>query len=130
MTIKQQFKNSLRRGTGEAFLLIKENPHMDFSKEITNASLFNLAYDTQCESRENYLAELIELSGQREKILPIIYQATKTEKDDNWSIGQLFGVAAIFAKRGDSDARKCMYKCFYRNAMEGNEYFGRGEIIE
>lgn len=32
LSIKQQFKQSIRCGTGKAYLLMKEYPHINFSK--------------------------------------------------------------------------------------------------
>jgi hypothetical protein len=67
MGIRQRFKSAIRRGTGETHLILKENPQVDFSKYIIEADFFNLAYDTQCESREEYIVELINLSPQKTK---------------------------------------------------------------
>lgn len=84
MNLKQKFKSAIKRGTGEAHILIKENPTVDFSKEIIKAALFNFAYDQQSEgSRDFYIAELINLSGQKDKILPVIYDALKNESNDD-----------------------------------------------
>ena len=67
--IKQQFRSSIRRGTGAVHFLLRDNPQIDFSAEITKACIKNFAYDGQCESsRAPYLYELILLSGKGEKI--------------------------------------------------------------
>jgi hypothetical protein len=69
MTIRQRFKSAIKRGTGETHLIMKANPKMDFSSDITKAALINYAYDSQSEgSRSDYVFELIELSNQKEKI--------------------------------------------------------------
>ena len=69
-TIKQRFQSSIRRGTGEAHLIMQQNPTVDFSTDIIKASLTNYAYDGQSEgSRDLYLSELIALSKQHDKIL-------------------------------------------------------------
>ena len=114
MNLKQKFKSAIKRGTGEAHILIEENPKVDFSKEIIKAALFNFAYDQQSEgSRDSYIAELTKLSGQRDKILPLIYKALKTESNDDWSTEQIFDIAAIFAKEGDERAKKAVYESYY-----------------
>ncbi|MEZ5426728.1 MAG: hypothetical protein R2747_10710 [Pyrinomonadaceae bacterium] len=131
MTLKQKFKNAIRRGTGETHILIKENPTVDFSKEIIEAALFNFAYDQQSEGgREIYISELIELSDQKSKILPMIYEALKTEENDDWSIEQLFSIAAIYAKKGDERARKAVYENYYKYAISGSDWCGQDAVVE
>lgn len=131
MNIKQKFRSAIKRGTGEAHILIKENPTVDFSKEIIEAALFNFAYDAQSEgSRDFYIAELINLSGQKEKILPVIYDALETESNDDWSTEQIFDIAAIFAKEGDERAKKAVYESYYKYAMDGADWAGQEAIVE
>lgn len=131
MNLKQKFKSAVKRGTGEAHILIKENPKVDFSKEIIKAALFNFAYDAQSEgSRDFYIGELINLSGQKDKILPVIYEALKTESNDDWSIEQLFDIAAIFAKEGDERAKKAVYESYYKYAKDGADWAGQSAIVE
>lgn len=61
--IKRQFFNSLKRGTGEAYLIAKNNPTIDFSNYIIKGALQNYAYDGQSEgSRGEYIFDLISLS--------------------------------------------------------------------
>lgn len=131
MNLKQKFKSAIKRGTGETHILIKENPTIDFSKEIIKASLSNLAYDPQCEgSREFYLAELIELSGQKDKILPVIYKALEKEISDDWSTEQMFDISTIFAKQGDEKAKKAIWENYYKHAMDGADWAGRDAVVE
>jgi len=53
---KEKFLNSIKRGTGEAYLLLKNNPEIDFSDEIIYAVLNICAYDGQCEGdRAQYI---------------------------------------------------------------------------
>ncbi len=131
MNIKQKFKNAIKRGTGETHILIKENPHIDFSKEIIKGALTNFAYDQQCEgSRDVYIAELINLSGQKDKILPIIYDALRTEINDDWSTVQIFDIAAIFAKEGDESAKKVVFESYYKYVMDGSDWAGQEAIVE
>lgn len=54
--IKRRFFNSLKRGTGEAYLIINDNPLIDFSNYIIKGALRNYAYDGQSEnSRAQYI---------------------------------------------------------------------------
>lgn len=131
MNIKQKFINAIKCGRGEAHILIKENPKVDFSKEIIKAALFNFAYDQQSEgSRDFYIAELINLSGQKDKILPVIYEALKTESNDDWSTEQLFDIATIFAKEGNESAKKAVYESYYKYVMNGADWAGQEAIVE
>lgn len=129
--INRRFQSSIRRGTGEAYLLMKQYPNIDFSKEIIDASLFNYAYDGQCEdSRASYLLELTELSKQKDVIRVAVLEALSREKDDIWSLTQLFDFCLLYAKRGDKDARQAIYNRFYNNIIDCSNWTGGTEIIE
>jgi hypothetical protein len=131
MNLKQKFKKAIKLGTGETHLLIKENPAADFSKEIIKAAVFNFAYDAQSEgSRGSYIAELINLSGQKDAILLAIHEVLKTEVNDNWGTRQLFDIAAIFAKEGDERSKKAAYECFYEHTLSGEYRAGQDSIVE
>ncbi len=54
--IKRLFFNSLKCGTGEAYLIAKNNSDIDFSSYIIKGALNNYAYDGQAEnSRAKYI---------------------------------------------------------------------------
>jgi hypothetical protein len=111
MTLKQKFKSAIKRGTGEAHILLMENPDVDFSDEIIQASLKNLAYDRQCESRDEYVFGLIERSAQKKKIKQTIFQVLAMgEPPDDWGFYHLCNLARRFANHGDEEARKAIYK--------------------
>jgi hypothetical protein len=81
--LKQQFRSSIKRGTGEAHLLMQHNPTTNFSAEIIKAALTPLSYDPQCEgSRATYLWELIKLSKQQDKIRTAILHGLANEQED------------------------------------------------
>jgi hypothetical protein len=131
MTVRQKFKSAIKRGTGETHLLIKTNPGVDFSSDIIKAALTNLSYDNQSEgSRADYIFELIELSNQKEKIKKAILHGLRTEQVDTWALDQLFDLAALFAKQGDKEAKKAIYKRFYKKTIKGSEWLGQDAIIE
>lgn len=131
MTARQKFKSAIRRGTGEPYWLIRDNPNVDFSNEIIKAALSNFAYDAQCEgSRGKYIFELIELSNKKEKIRQAILAGLATERTDTWALVQLFDLAAQFAKQGDKEARKAIYKRFYKKVIPGTEWAGQEAIME
>jgi len=131
MTVRQRFKNAIKRGTGETHLLMKVNPKIDFSSDIIKAALTNLSYDNQSEgSRADYVFELIELSNQKEKIRQVILKALATERQDTWALDQLFDLAAKFANQGDNEAKKAIYKRYYKKTIQGSEWVGQDAILE
>ena len=131
MTVNPKFKSAIKRGTGEAYLLMKSNPDIDFSNYIIKASFSNLSYDNQSEgSRAKYIFELIQLSKQKEKIRKAILKRLSTERKDTWALVQLFDLAALFAKNGDEESKKAIYKRFYKKTIQGSEWAGQRAIIE
>ncbi len=131
MTIKQKFKSAIKRGTGEAHLLMQKNSKVNFSNDIIKAALKNLSYDNQSEgSRAVYIFELIERSNQKEKIRQAVLKGLATEKTDSWALNQLFDITALWAKKGDQEARKALYKRFYTKVIQGSEWVGQDAIIE
>jgi hypothetical protein len=110
---------------------MKDNPKIDFSRDIIKAALTNLSYDNQSEgSRADYVFELIELSNQKEKIKQIILKALANERQDTWALDQLFDLAAKFAKQGDNEAKKAIYKRYYKKTIQGSEWVGQDAILE
>jgi hypothetical protein len=131
MTPKQKFLSSIKRGTGEAHLLMKAHPEIDFSNEICKAARKNFAYDVQCEgSRAEYVWELILLSGQKEKIRKAILDGIETEIEDSWALDQLFDLAVLFTKQGDKKFHDAIYKRFYKKIMLGSVDLGKDQILE
>jgi len=129
--LKQLFRSSIRRGTGEAHLLINQHPDIDFSGEIVKACIKNYAYDGQCESsRATYLFELILLSHKKEKIRSKILSALAIEYKNTWSLTQLFDLAKLFALQGDNEAKQSIYDRFYNNSINGADWAGYTEIID
>jgi len=86
------------------------NPQIDFSNEIIKASLKNLSYDNQCESRDEYVFGLIERSAQKEKIKQTIFHALASDKQDDHDFYHLCNLVARFAEQGEEEARKTIYK--------------------
>ena len=110
MIVRQRFKSAIKRGTGEAYLLMKAYPHIDFSCEIIKAALKNLSYDNQCESRDEYVFGLIERSPQKEKIRQVLFQVLATGESKDWDFYQLCNIVGRFAKQGEEEARKAIYQ--------------------
>ena len=131
LMIKERFRQSIKCGTGEAYFILRDNPSIDFSKEITKAALHNLALDGQVEgSRAFYVSRLINLSTRKNEIVSLVLSALRQEQRDTCALVQLFDLAAIFAKDGDKEARKVIYKRYYKKIIEGSEWCGEDAILE
>lgn len=128
--VKLKFRSSIRRGTGEAYLLMRRYANADFSGEIIKACLKNFAYDGQCESsRAGYLFELILLSNVP-KIRAKILHALATEYKHTWTLTQLFDLAKLFAQQGNEQAKRAIYARFLNNPIDGADWAGYAEIID
>lgn len=129
--IKRNFRNSIRRGTGEAHLIMLDNPDLDFSNDIIKACCRNFAFDGQCEnSRGVYLYELILLAKKKGEIRNAVLKALATEDSDTWTLTQLFDLAKIFAQNDDVEARNTIYDRFFNSPIEGSDWVGYFEILD
>ncbi len=128
---RRLFLNSLKRGTGEAYIIANENPTIDFSDYIIRGALRNYAYDGQSEpSRAQYIFDLISLSNKKEKIRKAILTGLATEQEDTWSLTHLFDLAKLFALQGDIEARQAIYERFLKRPISHSEWVGSQEILE
>lgn len=127
--IEIQFQNSIRRGTGEAYLIISTYTEIDFSRYIIEASIYNWAYDGQCESsRAPYLYKIIEKSLNQETIRTAILDTLMSENEFTCNLAQLFDLARIYAQSGDALARAKMYERFLYKS-NNSDWVGASEII-
>jgi hypothetical protein len=129
--IKRRFFNSLKRGTGEAYLIMLDNPTIDFSNLIKKGALTNFAYDQQSEgSRAKYIYTFIKNSKQKDKIIKAILAELQVKKDDYWGLDQMCDLAALFFKAGYAEAKSALYVRFKLNAVEGYEFCGQDQLME
>ncbi len=129
--IERQFYGSLKRGTGEAYLIAKKNPSIDFSTYVIKGALKNFAYDGQSESsRAKYIFDLISISNNKEKIRNAVFEGLSTEQEDTWNLTHLFDLVKLYAEQGDEKAKKAIYGQFLRNPIEGSDWVGYQEILE
>lgn len=129
--IKKRFFDSLKRGTGEAYLLMKENPKVDFSEIITKGAIKNFAYDQQCEgSRADYIYRLIKISKQKDKIVRAVLTKLQTKKKDDYGLYQMCDLAVLFHKAGYQEAKKALYKRFDKNHLNGYEFCGQEQLMK
>lgn len=129
--LKSQFFNSLKRGTGEAYLISKSNPNIDFSNQIIKGALNIFAYDGQCEgNRAQYIFDIIDISKQKTKIRKAILKGLAIENDDTWNLTHLFALTKLYADKGDTEARRAIYDRFLHNPIFGSDWVGYSEILE
>jgi len=129
--IKRKFYDSLKRGTGEAYLIAKEYPRIDFSNLIIKGALRNFAYDGQSEnSRAQYIFDLILISTKNEKIRKVILQGFREEEYDTWSLTHMFDLVKLFIQHGDKKAKQVLYSRFRNNYDVTSDWVGTEEILE
>ena len=128
--IKELFFNSLKRGTGEAYLILKNNPTIDFSALIVKGATKNYAYDPQCEgSRASYIYRLIQKSKQKEKIIKTVLKKWQTKTNDFWSSDQMFDLAVLLYKEGYLKDKNLLYERFEDNYLQYSEFWGEERLI-
>lgn len=129
--IKRKFFDSLKRGTGEAYLIGRDNPTVDFSNIIIKGALKNFAYDGQSEgSRAQYIFDLIAISKNQTKIKDAILNGLANEQDDTWSLTHLFEISKLYALHGNPEFKQAIYDRFLNNPIEGSDWVGYEEILE
>ena len=128
--IKKQFFSSLKRGTGEAYLILKNNPDIDFSQYIIKGSLENFAYDPQSEgSRAKYMYGLIKTVKQKNKIISTILENLNSGRREDWGHSQVCDLAVIFYKNGHPEALEALRNRVKRN-YGVNDWFGAMQLME
>lgn len=129
--IKRQFLNSLKRGTGEAYLLLKDNPKINFSNHIIKGALNIYAYDGQSEgNRAQYIFDLISISKQKEKIRDAVLKGLANEQEHTWNLTHLFALTKLFAEQNDIEAKQAIYERFLNRPIEYSDWVGAYEILE
>jgi len=129
--IKQLFLNSLKRGTGEAYLIMKNYPKIDFSKQIIKGVLNIYAYDGQSEgNRANFIFDIITISNQKDKIRKTVLNALAKEHCNTWNLTHLFALAKFYVQQNDEEARQAIYNRFLHKPIEGSDWVGYSEILE
>lgn len=129
--IKQHFFDSIKRGTGEAFITLNENQQIDFSDLIIKGAIRNYSYDKQSEgSRANYIYRLIRNSKQKDKIVKSVLSKLQSEKNDDYGLDQMCDLAVKFYKAGYAEAREVVYNRFEKNILDDYAFCGTSAITE
>ncbi|HWA05585.1 MAG TPA: hypothetical protein VG961_03480, partial [Ignavibacteria bacterium] len=130
MIIKEKFKYAIKRGSGEAYLILKMYPKIDFSNEIVRSLTTTQHYDAQSEgTREKYYYDLISIAVNKEALINKIICALKLRRKDDWALEQLFRLCAFFAIDGNNFARKVIYGQFQKKLLEETPWLGETAII-
>jgi hypothetical protein len=131
LDIKERFLNSLKLGTGETYLLQKECPQVDFSRQIVKGAVQNFAYDQQSEgSRANYIYGLIKKSKNRKKIEQTILSKLRIKKSDWYGLDQMCDLAILFHKNGNQHAKEALRSRFEKNSLDDYEFCGQDQLVE
>jgi len=129
--IKRLFFDSLKRGTGEAYILLKGNRNIDFSDLIIKGAIKNYSYDNQSEgSRADYIYRLIRNSKQKDKIVKSVLTKLVAEKNDYYGLDQMCDLAVKFYKAGHLEAKTALYDRFEKNSLEDYEFCGQDQLME
>ncbi|GAB1449383.1 hypothetical protein MASR2M44_24100 [Bacteroidota bacterium] len=129
--LKKQFFDSLKRGTGEAFLIMRENPSIDFSDLIIQGATTNFAFDKQGDSsRASYMYQFINCSKQKDIIIQEVLQKLQTEAQDFWSLNQMCDLAVILYRSGYPEAKTAIYNRFEKNSNMNYVYCGESQLVE
>lgn len=129
--IKHEFFNALKCGTGRAFMILKGNSNIDFSKLILKGAATNFANDPQSEgSRAWYIYNLIKKSKQKNQIIDAVLEKLKEENDDNYNVDQMCDLAIYFHKHGNSKAKKTIYEVAGKGAKFDTYFCGKFQLPE
>ena len=59
-SVRREFRRLSRLGHGRAFLVFRDNPHIDFTKDIISLCIHDYTYDAQCEgNRSEYAMQFV-----------------------------------------------------------------------
>jgi hypothetical protein len=129
ITIRKRFLSSIKRGTGEAYLLMKANPNINFSKIIIKGATSDYAFDTQVEpSRANYIYRLIAKSKQKKEIIKAVLNDLEHRKTGS-ELYQMCDLAVLFYKYGCPEAKEVLYNRFKKSGFNDYEFYGDTQVI-
>jgi len=129
-SLSDRFAQSIKNGTGEAIVLLMENPSAYFNQFILEACTHNLAYDPQCEgSRINYLSEIMSFARNKVALTEKIISELNSPCKDYWDTQLLFKLSEVFAKQGNQLARATIYQRYSNNVNEGYEFVDTDVLV-
>ncbi len=131
--IKKEFWNSIKCGTGKAFIIQKMYPKINFKREIYKAAITNYAYDRQCEgSRGFYINQLIKNSKDSNDIQKMILDRFVIENEDFYNLDQMYDLAVLFYAngKGNISVREILRNRFTISPAIHNEFCGEHQILK
>jgi hypothetical protein len=115
--MKSKFKDALLTCSDEAILIIKENPNIDFSDLLINATINIFDYCSDCDcDHEEFLFSLIKNCLQREYIESFILDNLLNNKHTLASFS-LFNLAKLMFIDGNKQAKDIIYKRYSKNLL-------------
>ncbi len=116
-----EFARIIEASLGRAVRMARHHRSAVYREAILNACLHNTVFDPQVEdSKAVYLLDLIRSFGDEDWYRDRILTALAESSDDR-DAEQLFDLAELFAKSGDSRAREVMYERFAANTLEDSD---------
>lgn len=129
-SISEAFIRSIKNGTGESILILKENPSLDLDKHITHACTHNLAYDPQCEgSREEYLHEILCLAQNKSEIVSFILSKLLSTETKDWDLDLVSSLSGVLAVAGNADAYKAIYTRYPKGLEPEFEFINNYDLV-
>lgn len=121
-------KDALRKGLGRTMRWALGG-HLVESL-LLSACIENQVFDAQCEDpRGEWLWRLIQTIGAAERFRQPILNALKRLTDERDAI-QLCELAKLYAKAGDTDARKRLYEIVEQKPFSTMPWLGENELLE
>ncbi len=129
--IKHQFRRAIHCGIGVAYFIIRENPHVDFSRDIIHACTHDLSHDVLCDrGRAPYLTELIYSCKQKRNIINAVLLALPTAGKKYRDIDQLCELAAnIYEREQNDEIKQAIYKRYTNEGLNGSEWCGEDALL-
>lgn len=129
--LKKIFYDSLKCGTGQAYLIANQNPQLNLYKLLVKGATTNFSYDGQSEnSRAKYILDIININLDRDKIKKEVISKFLTEEFETWDYTHILDLIKLLAEEGNKLARNSLYEKF-STSLERDPYtFGYDEIIE
>lgn len=118
-------------GTGRAILIMRQNPRMDFTREIVELATRNPAYDPQLEdSRAPYVLSLIKERRLEDEIVRILCEAIPNVDLDDWDGVHQLELAWLLVREGYACLKETIYGRYTQTTCEHDFYALEEGIIE
>ena len=104
-SVRREFRRLSQLGHGRAFLVFRDNPHIDFTKDIISLCVHDYTYDAQCEgNRSEYAMQFVRALSPhaRAKVIAAVKKRLQGEAVSNsWHYEHLCITAAKIAREFD-----------------------------